>query len=337
MKQNSHSWSSRTGWTILIVVFVLALLLGGCGPSEPKVYRVGILALDAFATMVDGFKARMTELGYVEGENITYDIAMHNIDLEAMQATLDKFVADKVDLIFVLGTPSAIMAKKTGEAAGIPVVFASAAVEGTGLIESVQQPGGNTTGVRFPGTDVTLKRLEFLLEIAPQVKRIWLTYESTNQSALGALEALRPVASSTGITLVEVPVSSVAGIEADLQAREQLEDIGFDAILILPEGLSQSQQGWPLISDFAAKHNIPVGGSAAFEADQGAIFSYIPDNVETGRLAAPLADKIFRGTQAGTIPVVSPESLLRLNSKTIEGLGLTVPEGLAQMADEVIR
>jgi putative ABC transport system substrate-binding protein len=63
----------------------------------------------------------------------------------------------------------------------------------------------------------------------------------------------------------------------------------------------------------------------------------MPDNIEVGQLAAPLVDKIFKGTPAGTIPVITPDPHLHLNFKLAQELGLTVPEGLLNQANEVIR
>jgi len=88
---------------------------------------------------------------------------------------------------------------------------------------------------------------------------------------------------------------------------------------------------------FANDHRLPVGGGMDFTADAGALFSFVPGNREQGRLAAVLADKVFKGIPAGTIPVVTPEARLRLNYKVIQGLGLVVPEGLLSRADEIIR
>ena len=140
-----------------------------------------------------------------------------------------------------------------------------------------------------------------------------------------------------GLTLVEIPIASVNDIKADLEARATSVDVGLDGILIITDDLSQSPDGWPLISQFASEHHIPIAGSAAFEADAGAVLSYIPNYMKTGTLAAPLADKIFKGTAPGSIPVVTPESSLRINYKVAQGLELTVPEGLLKQADEIIR
>jgi putative ABC transport system substrate-binding protein len=81
---------------------------------------------------------------------------------------------------------------------------------------------------------------------------------------------------------------------------------------------------------------VPIGGGMDFTANRGALFSFVPNNFEQGRMAAHLADKIFKGTPAGSIMVVTPPSNLRLNYKVIQELGLKVPEGLLSRANEII-
>jgi putative tryptophan/tyrosine transport system substrate-binding protein len=168
---------SRTMWAIFVWIIVVALLLSGCGTSTPKVYRVGILSgLDFFANTADGFKAKMTELGYVEGNNIVYDMHKTNFDPAAEEQILNKFVADKVDLIHVFPTEVSLAAKKAIQGSNIPVVFAQAFIEQGGLVNSVREPGGNITGVRFPGPDLAIKRFEILRELMPRAKRLWVPY-----------------------------------------------------------------------------------------------------------------------------------------------------------------
>ena len=87
---------------LLVALAAAVIILGGCGAqAAPKVYRVGILSgLDAFANTADSFKNKMTELGYIEGKNIIYDMQKTNFEPDKEQQILQKFVADKVDLIF---------------------------------------------------------------------------------------------------------------------------------------------------------------------------------------------------------------------------------------------
>jgi len=331
-------------WMLVLTLLTLAgCLLSGCATASgaedtPKVYRVGILSgLDFFADTTAGFKAQMTKLGYVEDQNIVYDLQKTNFDPAAEEQILKKFVADKVDLIFVFPTEVSLAAKAATQGTNIPMVFANAFVEGNTLIESVRQPGGNITGVRFPGPDIAVKRLEILHQLAPQAKRIWVSYQQGYPSVPPVLEVLRPAAVSLGITLVEVPASNAADIQADLQARAKLADIGLDAILSIPEPLNVNPDAFAVISKFAVEHKVPIAGAFISAEGYGLVFSNLPDNVEVGELAASLADKIFKGIPAGTIPVVSPEAHLRLNYKVAQELGLTVPEGLLSQATEIIR
>jgi putative ABC transport system substrate-binding protein len=338
--KNNHRIQNNTGIWLVTLVFIVvsSLFVSGCGAEKPQVYRVGVLSgLDFFADTTAGFKAGMTELGYVEGENIVYDVQQANVDPVAYEQILKQFVADKVDLIFVFPTEAAAIAKVATQDTNIPVVFAHAILEGNDLVESVRQPGENITGVRFPGADLSVKRLELLHKLVPQAKRVWVAYLPVYPSVPGTLEALRQAASSIGITLVEAPVSSVADIQVDLQARSAAADMGLDAILLIVEPIAVSSDGFALISEFAAEHKVPICGALVSESEQSAVFSYIPDNGEVGELAAPLADKIFKGTSAGTIPVVSPENHLQVNYKVALELGLNVDEGLLSQADEIIR
>lgn len=148
-KKQLHYMHNRYGywWAISIMAVMLSLLLSGCGEKKPKVYRVGILnGFTTFSGIADGFKTKMTELGYVEGQNIIYNL--HEVDGGSAeeQRVLEKFVVDAVDLIFAFPTGSAIAAKAASQGATIPVVFAMANLEGTNLIENLRQPGGNITG-----------------------------------------------------------------------------------------------------------------------------------------------------------------------------------------------
>ena len=160
----------------LTLLVVTCVFLIGCGKKtqEAKVYRVGILSgAETFVNIADGFKAKMAELGYVEGENIVYDLQKLNADPVGEKRVSEKFVQDKVDLIFAFPTDPALAAKAATQGTDIPVVFAMAGIEGNDLVESVTKPGGNVTGVRFPGPELTVKRFEFLHELVPHAKRVY--------------------------------------------------------------------------------------------------------------------------------------------------------------------
>jgi putative ABC transport system substrate-binding protein len=217
------------------------------------------------------------------------------------------------------------------------VLFAYCGVEGNIPIESVRHPGDNITGVRYPGPDNVVKFLELMLEIKPKTKRIWTTYNPSYPNTVVMLDVLRKAVSSYNLELLEAPNQTIEEVEADLQQMEESGKVDIDAILLLPEGLSQSPEVSKLIIDFANKHDIPVGGGVPFTLDWGAIFCFLPDEAQTGKMAALSAHKIFTGIPAGTIPLVTPENYLWLNYKAIQALGLTASEGLLRQAKEIIR
>ncbi len=316
---------------------IATLMFNGCA-VKPKTYRVGILSgSDAFLNVSEGFRAKMGQLGYVEGRNIVYDIHALNADPAGEIRIARKFVSEAVDLIFAFPTDPALYAKKAAAGTKIPVLFSNANVEGTGLIESISKPGGNVTGVRYPGPDLAIKRLEILLDLAPGVKRVYTVYDRNYPTIPPALDALHAAAKPLGVVIIEDPVSDERELRAALAGRSKGGDSGMDAILIMPDTLTQSPAGWALVSRFAAERRLPVAGSAAFEAESGAVFSYIPDNKEIGALAASIADKIFKGASAGEIFVVTPVSRLRLNHRLARELKLSISESMMRMANEVIR
>jgi putative ABC transport system substrate-binding protein len=323
---------------VLALVAVLTLLLGGCCVEEPKVYRVGILCGLSFAVdAVDGFKAGMEGLGYVEGENIVYDVQSTEFDMAAYRRILDGFVADEVDLIFVFPTEASQEAKAATQGTDIPVVFSVANIEGTGLVDSVREPGGNMTGVRYPGPDIALKRFEIMRQLAPEATRMVVPYQRGYPIVGSQLEILHSTTEAAGVTLIEAPVDDAAELEDFLQAQAEGGDIGVDAILIIPEPLGVTPDPFLVMARFAAEHQIPIGGAIMEVEGYGSVFDVGIDHFKTGEQAAPLADKILQGTPVGTIPVVSSESYLIINTKVAQDLGVTVPEILLAQAVKVIR
>jgi putative ABC transport system substrate-binding protein len=330
----------KYGQQVLIIALLIGagLLLSGCGTQKPKVYRVGILSgLDYMAGAADGFKAGMLELGYVEGQNIVYDHQKTNFDMAAYKSILQKFVADEVDLIFVFPTEASLEAKATTQGTDIPVLFSIANIEDTGLVNSVREPGGNITGVRYPGPDIALKRFEIMRELAPQAERMWIPYQRGYPIVDSQLEVLRPAAAAAGVTLIEIPASNAAELEAELQAQAQSANPGLDAILFIAEPLAVTSDAFVVMAKFAAEHEIPIGGALMEVEGYGSVFGLNIDPVKVGKQAASLADKILKGIPAGTIPVVSAESYLQVNYRVAQEMGLTVPEGLLSQAAEIIR
>ncbi len=319
-----------------VVFFALSRNTNNQPSSE---YRIGILnGFDFFGRTVDGFKERMAELGYVEGENIEYDVQVRNVNLEEYQSVLKKFAADKVSLMLAFPTEASIEGKKEAQISGIPLVFANANVEDVDLINSIQEPGNNVTGVRYPGPDIALKRLEIMIEIMPNAKTILVPYDKTYPNVPPQIKVLHDNVPS-GITLLEVPVASLAELQAYFDSLTRTGK-KIDAILTLAEPVSADPSYVDVYGKFAEENNIPTGGAFLLKKNgynYESLFGVSTDSFEVGRQAATLANKILRGIPAGTIPVVSAESFLEINYKLATEMGITLSEGLLSRADSIVR
>jgi putative tryptophan/tyrosine transport system substrate-binding protein len=246
-------------------------------------------------------------------------------------------VDDKVDVIVVFPTEASMEAKKATEGTGIPVVFTFALIEGMDLVDSIREPGGNITGVRYPGPDIVLQRFEIMHEMVPQAKRFLVPYQRGYPIVAPQLEALHSTAETAGVTLVELPASNTTELQAYFGARNKSADVGFDAILVIVEPLAVTPDAFEVIGKFAYEHKLPIGGALMAAGDYKSIFGVNVNTIAVGRQTAPLLDKVLRGTPAGTIPVVSAERFLQINYKAAQELGVNVSEGLLSRADEIIR
>lgn len=318
-------------------IIVLGLLSIGCTDPKPKVYRVGVICgADLFFPVIDGLKSKMAELGFKEGETIVYQIYTLNNDSAGERRAAETLVADNVDLIVTTPTQPSVIAHQAIQGTGIPLVFSYAGIEGNGLVKSVPRPGGNVTGVRFPGPEQVCKRLELLQAFLPEVRRVWIGYDQNYPAVGPSLAALRPLAVSMGIKLIEVPVTTLEELKMDLQKRAWETDPGMDAIMLMPDTLNHCSAGWEATRTFAKKRGVPIGGSFFYTAEQGALYCNGNEMVTVGALTAPLVSNVLKGTPAGSIPVVSPEQVLTINYTVARELGMEVPKGLLSMASKII-
>jgi len=332
----------QTGWALVSMLVIAALFLSGCGAAQQaKVYKVGVLSgLDTFSPTFDGFKSKMTELGYIEGQNITYDVQSTNVDIAVYKSFAKKFVDEKVDLILSYPTEASMEAKTAIQGTNISLVFTNSFtdVKGMDLIKSVREPGGNVTGVRFPSVDIASKRMEILLQLVPNAKKIFVPFLKNYPNVPSQLDAVRPLAASKGIALIEFGAASPQELQAKLDSLIAPGGGGIDAILMLAEPLGDTDVFYSVLGKFAYDHMVPIGGDImSVGKDYGSVFGLKPDPKTTGVQAALLADKIFKGTTAGTIPVITSESYFRIDYKAAQALGVTVPDGLLKQADEVLR
>ena len=330
--------SHRNGLLCMVALSLLALL-AACQDRKPEPYRVGILSgVKAFEAVGDGFIQKMEELGYHEGDNIVYHFQKINSDMEKEKAAAEKFVAENVDLIVAFPSGPAGTAQNAAKGSEIPVVFTWAAIDGTDLAQGIRKPNRNITGVIYPPqSDFFVKRFEILTAMVPHAKRILLFHNPSYPTCVSTLGVLKKVAPSMGVELVVLPIDSREDVLAVLDGDRPAAMVGIDAIFPMPDPITLAPEVFKRLSDYAAQNRIPLGGSAQYTVRMGALYCYAPDFLEAGSLAAPFVDKILKGAQPASLPLVTLEAQLRINLKRAQELGLTVPEGLLKQAVEIIR
>jgi putative tryptophan/tyrosine transport system substrate-binding protein len=328
----------KTKILFLFLLLTALPLLSACGSNSPKVYHVGILnGLDFFSASVDGFQDKMAELGFIEGKNIIYDIQTSAIDEHNYTKLINGFVNSQVDLIFTFPTEATMIAKQNTKDTDIPVLFVNANIEDTGLIDSVREPGGNITGVRYPGPDLALKTMEMTKEILPATKKIAIFHEANYPIVKSQMKILNESAPKLGVEITEIIADDTAELKTKIAELDAAGKPDYDVIMLIAGVLATSPETFSAIAEFADRQGVPVTGAAIPVAGHATLFNITTDIYKTGALAAPFAKKIFAGISAGTIPVVSSEPYVTVNTVEAKRLGIKIPDGVLSIADNIIK
>lgn len=318
----------------IVVLLVLAAAFGwryraASGPARPKVIAlVQLTAVDA--ATVAGFKAGLAEAGYREGREVVYLDPGPAGSIERLDAIILGHLARKPDLIMVSSTPASQAVRRLTEGRAIPVVFAPVNDPvAAGIVADLRHPGGWITGIRLPtGDDL---RLQWLTEIAPGTRRVFVPYTEKDRSAQATLAQIRPVASGLGLELLARPVQGEAGVRAVLAELPA----GVGAIFLPRDSSVESHVG--LFVAAAQARRIPLCAPSLIQVEAGALFSYGFVHRDIGRQAARLASQIFKGVQPGDLPVEMAESVLSLNLATARRIGLAIPDAILLQAERVVR
>ena len=324
--------------SLILAVLFVALLLSACGgdddkkSDEDKSYTVGILIqTPSLESVVAGFKAGLAGLGYTEGTNVVYLSDGPTNTIEALTPAAEALKSKKLDLLFAVGTPPSQAAQKVFAGTGVPILFAPVfnPVE-LGLVESFSNPGGQLTGIQ--STNSVAKALEWLLEIVPEVKRIYVPHDSEDASGGQTLLVLTDTAQTLGVELVVAEGAT----DEELDAVYQNIPDDVDAVFVLREGSMGVR-----INDIIQATNalgIPVTCSDIGPLIQaGVMVGYGPGYTEMGEQAARMADQLLKGADTATLPVEEAETFLGINLQTAEALGLEVPDAVLRQAKLVVR
>jgi putative ABC transport system substrate-binding protein len=324
----THNQHRRKYMLLLNTISIIgALLLPACTKGQAT-YTVGVISyavgLDA---IVEGFKEGMAELGYTEGENVTYIYEGATDSIGKLDAIAQRLVAADVDLILSITTPATQAAQRATADTDIPLVFAPVTDPvGAGLVSSLRQPGGNTTGITFGAQEG--RRLEWLIRVVPTIKKVYIPFNPEDRSAVLSLETVSKAAATLGVELITRETRTVEEVIAAIENMPQEAD----AIFLLPDSLVGSQ------ATKFARYKLPT--SAADPANMeilNMLTSYGMDLKAVGKQAARLVDQIFQGIKPADLPVETAEFYFAINLKTAKVIGLNIPSDILEQANIVVR
>jgi ABC-type uncharacterized transport system substrate-binding protein len=318
--------------------------LGGAAVAWPlraraqqteRVRRIGVLmnALeDDRETKVrfEAFLQGLRQLGWIEGRNVRIDTRWGTADIERQRKEAVELVALAPDLILGTTTPSTAALQQATRT--IPIVFAMVVDPvGTGFVDSLARPGGNTTGFMQFEYSLAGKWLELLRQIAPGVTRAAVLRDPANPSGIGQFAVIQAMAPSLGMEVIPVNVRDSAEIERVITVFARSTNGG----LVATGG--QVTQHRELIIRLAAKHRLPTVYPYRYYVTGGGLISYGPDLPGLFRQAAGYVDRILKGEKPGDLAVQAPTKYeLVINLKAAKAIGLDVPATVLVRADEVI-
>jgi putative tryptophan/tyrosine transport system substrate-binding protein len=278
------------------------------------------------------FRQALSEAGYVEGQNLAIEYRWAEGHYDRLPALAADLVGRKLDLIVTSGGNLSALAAKSA-APTIPIVFETGDDPvATGLVASLPRPGGNLTGVSILITELVPKRLELLSELVPQATVIALLVNPHSSNAETDIGAAQGAARVKGVRLAILKAATEGEIDAAFAFLMQQQAGG----LVVDGDPFFSSQREQLIAQ-AARHAVPTIYYWRGFVASGGLISYGTSFVGVFRQLGIYAGKILNGAKPADLPVEQPTKFeLIVNLKTAQALGLTIPQRILALADEVI-
>jgi putative tryptophan/tyrosine transport system substrate-binding protein len=306
------------------------------GAQRPSMPVVGFLAStspEAFASSVVGFHGGLNETGYVEGRNVTIEYRWAENQFNRLPALAAELVRLPATVIAALSGSDAAQAAK-GATSTIPIVFniGNDPVR-TGLVASLNKPGGNITGITSLTREIQGKRLELLREVVPDTVLVATFVNPTSAVAEFNLQDLQTAARTIGQQLLVLQTKSEGDVEAAFASLGQRR-VGALFVSASPFFFNLRSQ----LAALSVRHRIPTIFSGREFVAAGGLMSYGTSFTDQARLVGIYTGRILKGEKPADLPVLQPTKFeLVINMTTAKALGLNIPETLLATADEVIQ
>ena len=293
--------------------------------------RIGYLAPGKNQRLYDAFMKGLSDLGYVEGRDLTMIYRSADGRPEALDPLAAELVRLSANVIVTLGSTAARAAKRATDT--IPIVFAPAGdAVPAGLVQSLARPGGNATGLSINTWIFNPKRLELLKETFPAIKRVAILGNASNPVNPAQWEETKPAGEALGIDLRLIMIKGPAEL---MEGFSQLSRQGVDALHVLSDAAFDVARDEIVMR--AANFRLPATYEHRAFVEAGGLMSYGPYLDRISYRAAAFVDRIIKGARPEDLPVEQPTALeLVINLKTAKAVGLEIPPTLLARADEVI-
>lgn len=301
-------------------------------PARPDIGFLASGSPETFVTVVTGFVDGLKAAGLVEGSNVGIEYRWAQGQFNLLPELAADLVKKSVDVIVTMGGNVAALAAKRATSV-IPIVFLTGDDPvSTGLVESLNRPGGNVTGVTWLAGELGGKNLELVSELVPTAASIGVLMNPNRPTAKAQLETARAAAAAIGKTLHVLEASQRDDID---EAFAEIAKAGLEVLLVTvdPVFIVNRVQ----IIEAAARQRVPTLYFQREFVDLGGLVSYGASAHDASRLVGGYAARILKGAKPADLPIQRSTKIETVvNLKTAKSLGLTIPPNVLARADEVI-
>jgi putative ABC transport system substrate-binding protein len=300
-------------------------------PAMPVIGYLGPESPTVFASRVRAFREGLGEAGYAEGRNVAIEFRWAEGQHNKLPALAADLVSHQVAVIVAPGgAPGALAAKSATTT--IPIVFEMGADPiAIGLVNNLNRPGGNLTGVSSLNVQVTPKRLEILHEVVPAAAEIAVLVNPTSPTTDSQLRNLQTAARALGLQLHVLQASTERELDAVFVTLLQLRVGG---LVVASDGFFATHSEH--LATLTLRHTLPAIHQSRDFAIAGGLMSYAGSFFESHRQAGAYTGRILKGEKPADLPVQQVTKVeLYINMKTAQALGVTIPLPLSGRADEI--
>jgi putative tryptophan/tyrosine transport system substrate-binding protein len=300
-------------------------------PALPIVGFMNVGTPEGSAVLLTAFRQGLRSTGYIEKQNVAIEYCWAEGQPDRLPALAATLVHRPVALIASTTTPAALAAKAATDT--IPIVFETAGDPiKLGLVNSLNRPERNVTGITQLSSELVSKRVGLLHDLIPTATLIGLLANPTDPRAESQVSDLEQAAQRLGLRIHVLSASTEREIDTTFANLDRHRVGG----LIVGTG-ELFRRRPEHIAELAARQGVPTVYQYREFAAAGGLMSYGASITNAYLVAGSYAGQILKGVKPADLPVLQPTKFeLVINLKTANALDLTIPPGVLAIADEVI-